>query len=192
MYDKICQQNVLQTETYRNGFIQKEGWMVWYSIAWYSTLIQYNYFNLYMYPLLFYFWYLPPIPHTFFIFFWEKSLQVSEILVSSCGMTSTDAEKPSETNASPEGEVTAALDQGPSPVNLGKNDKKERSKTRTTTTGNLEQIHFFWVGEGDVLLLEMVMDDGCLKMLGWLVFFFNVWTLVDGIYGSLESSVWHR
>lgn len=57
--------------------------------------------------------------------------------------------------------MTAALDQGPSPVNLGKNDKKERSKTRTTTTGNLEQIHFFWVGEGDVLLLEMVMDDGC-------------------------------
>ena len=125
--------------------------MVWYSIAWYSILIQYNYFNFHCCFFLIFTSYTSYIHH----FLWEKSLQVSEILVSSCGMTSTDAEKPSETNASPEGEVTAALDQGPSPVNLGKNDKKERSKTRTTTTGNLEQIRSFgwgrcfFAGDGD-------------------------------------------
>ena len=157
--------------------------MVWYSIAWYSILIQYNYFNFHC----FFDIYLLYLIHSSFL--WEKSLQVSEILVSSCGMTSTDAEKPSETNASPEGEVTAALDQGPSPVNLGKNDKKERSKTRTTTTGNLEQIRSLG-GEG-VFLLEMVMDvdvERCWD--GWYFFsMFGPWRW-DMVHS--ESSVWHR
>lgn len=31
-----------------------------------------------------------------------------------------------------------------------------------------------------------------LKDVGMVGICFNVWTLVDGIYGSLESSVWHR
>ena len=86
-----------------------------------------------------------------------KATKVSEILVSSCGMTSTDAEKEkSEKNANAEGEVT--LDQGPSTVTLGKG-KKERSKTRTTTTGNLELIIFG--GGSKFCALEMVMDVDC-------------------------------
>ena len=40
-------------------------------------------------------------------------------------------------------------------------------------------------GEG-VFLLEMVMDVDVERMLGWLVFFFNVWTLEVG-YGSFRK-----
>lgn len=157
--------------------------MVWYCIAWYSTLIQYNYFSLYMYPLLFYFWYI------YILYLIHSSFFVGKI---SSGLRDPgfflwhDLHRRGETFRNKR-------------IPRGRSDRGIRSRAQS---GELrkkwqkgevqDKNHYNWKLGTDPFLLGgwrcFFVGDGdgcrCWKMLGWLVFFEM---FGPGIYGSFRK-----